>query len=165
MREHIIRTVRPGDAPAICAIYNEYIENTVITFEEEPLSAEEMLRRIETVTGQGHPWLVCESGDRLLGYAYASTWKSRSAYRFTLESTVYLDRTCRGKGTGTALYTRLLEEIRKGDCHVVMGVIALPNEASTALHEKLGFRKAGHFHQVGYKKNSWIDVGNWELRL
>jgi phosphinothricin acetyltransferase len=123
-----------------------------------------MALRIRDVTA-GFPWLVaCEDGV-VKGYAYAALWRPRSAYRYSVETTVYVDRECMGKGIGTRLYTELLRRLPPLGVHSAMGVIALPNDASVALHEKLGFRKAGHFREVGLKFGRWIDVGCWQLIL
>jgi L-amino acid N-acyltransferase YncA len=158
----MIRRATAADARRICDIYNHYIEQTVITFEEEPLPAEEMERRI-AATAPSLPWLVYEEGGRVLGYAYAGRWRDRSAYRYTVESTVYVDAGAAGRGIGAALYGELLQELRRLGVHAVIGGISLPNEGSRRLHEKMGFMKSGHLSQVGYKFGRWIDVGYWEL--
>jgi phosphinothricin acetyltransferase len=108
---------------------------------------------------------VAEIQNEVAGYAYASQWRSRSAYRYTAESTVYLDPVHTGKGIGNALYKDLIERLKAMGIHVVMGVITLPNPPSIALHEKLGFKKAAHFVEVGYKFGRWLDVGYWQLNL
>lgn len=164
MTENFIRKVGQEDAKQILDIYNYYIVNTVISFEEEAVSEEEVERRISTVT-RSYPWIVCSVDGQVKGYAYASSWKERSAYRHTAEVTIYVEKGEIGKGLGRALLARLLEELRKMDIHVVMAVIALPNDKSVALHEKFGFRKAAHFTEVGYKQGAWIDVGYWELAM
>ena len=160
----MIRKAVAGDAEAICSIYNYYIENTIITFEETPVSSDEMINRINEVTGV-YPWLVCEENGTVPGYAYAGRWKSRCAYRYSVESTVYVSNDNTGKGIGSSLYTQLIDEIRKLKLHSVLAGIALPNPASIALHEKFGFKKAAHFKETGYKFNKWIDVGYWELLI
>ena len=100
-----------------------------------------------------------------LGYAYASKWKGRCAYRFAVETTVYLDAPAHGRGLGRRLYERLLAALRESGMHVAIGGIALPNPASIALHEKLGFRKVGQFEEVGFKLGRWVDVGYWQVML
>ncbi len=154
----------PGDAPAICAIYNPYVAQTTVTFEEVAVSARQMKRRIAEVTRR-LPWIVCEHNGAVLGYAYATAWKSRSAYRHSVETTIYLDRNLTGRGIGTELYRTLLARLRAHDVHCVAGGIALPNAASVALHEKLGFVKVAQFPQIGLKFGQWIDVGYWQLTL
>ncbi|HUL42797.1 MAG TPA: arsinothricin resistance N-acetyltransferase ArsN1 family B [Bacteroidota bacterium] len=158
----MIRDVRKDDAWQIAEIYNHYIENTTVTFEEVPVTVAEMERRIAEITST-YPWLVAEEDTLILGYTYASRWKGRRGYRFSVESTVYLRNGCAGKGLGTALYSELLSRLPTMGMHAVMGGIALPNEASRKLHEKLGFRKVAHIEQVGIKFGKWIDVGYWEL--
>lgn len=160
-----IRPATPEDAAAICAIYNHYIATTTISFEEEPVSAGEMAQRVADVQAAGLPWLVAMEGGRLLGYAYATRWRARPAYRTSVESTVYLDREAGGRGAGSLLYHALLDELRRREVHMVIGGIAQPNARSVALHEKMGFRKVAHFSEVGRKFGRWIDVGYWELKL
>lgn len=161
----MIRPAQANDAAAVAAIYNHYILHTVVTFEEEALPGEEMARRITEVRGDGFPWLVYEEEGRVVGYAYASRWKSRCAYRFAVEATVYLEPGATGRGMGRRLYSGVIEAASAMGMHVVIGGIALPNEASVGLHEKLGFKKVAHFQEVGRKFDQWIDVGYWELRL
>jgi phosphinothricin acetyltransferase len=160
----MIRTVRPSDAEVICRIYNHYIRNTVITFEEQPLTVMEMAARIEEYTTT-LPWLVCENDDAVLGYAYAGIWKTRSAFRYSVESSVYLDSSAFGRGLGTLLYEALLAQLRARPIHAVVAGITLPNQASVALHEKFGFEKVACFREVGRKFDSWLDVGYWQLLL
>jgi phosphinothricin acetyltransferase len=160
-----IRTATLDDASAICAIYNPYVAGTVISFEEEPVSTSDMAQRIADVQAAGLPWLVAESGGKLVGYAYATRWRARPAYRSSVESSVYVDAALGGKGTGTLLYRALLDELRGREVHVVIGGIAQPNERSVALHERFGFRKVAHFSEVGRKFGRWVDVGYWELCL
>ena len=161
----MIRSATSADAESVCAVYNPYVLETAVTFEEEAVSAAEMSRRIDSIVGSGLPYLAYEDAGRVLGYAYASKWRERSAYRFSVESTVYLRGEARGRGVGSRLYARLLEELRGRKIHAVMGGIALPNQASVALHEKFGFRKIAHFSEVGYKFGAYVDVGYWELIL
>jgi L-amino acid N-acyltransferase YncA len=161
----VIRPAELRDAEAIAKIYNYYVLNTIITFEEITLTAEEMSARIQAIQSAHYPWLVAEENGKIIGYAYASTWKARAAYRHTLESTVYLDPAQVAKGVGTKLYDALFALLRKKSIHVVIGVIALPNEASIVLHEKFGMHKAAHFSEVGFKFNRWLDVGYWQVTL
>lgn len=157
-----LRACTPADAAQICSIYNHYILKTVVTFEEVPVQVEEMARRIVDITSR-FPWFVCERDGVVCGYAYAGPWKERSAYRYSVESTVYLAPQVAGQGIGTLLYSALLTALRGTDVHCVVGGISLPNEASVALHEKLGFIKIGHFREIGRKFEKWVDVGYWEL--
>ncbi len=160
----MIRPCTPQDAARICDIYNHYVRETVVTFEESPVAEADMARRIADVTAR-LPWLVWEGDDGILGYAYASPWKTRAAYRHAVEASIYLVPEATGRGLGTRLYEALIEELRKLNLHCVIGGAALPNPASVALHEKLGFTKVAEFKQVGYKFGRWIDVAYWELML
>lgn len=160
----LYRECLPRDAQAICAIYNPYVAQTAVTFEEIAVSSRQMKRRIADVTRR-FPWIVCEQNGALLGYAYAAAWKSRSAYRHSVETTIYLAAQATGQGIGTELYRLLVARLRALDVHCVVGGIALPNRASVALHEKLGFVKVGQFQQIGLKFGQWIDVGYWQLNL
>jgi L-amino acid N-acyltransferase YncA len=132
----MIRPVRTSDAEAICRVYNHYVLHTIVSFEEE---------------------------GRLIGYAYATPWKTRRGYRYAVESSIYLEAPAGGKGYGSRLYGELLAELRRRPLHTAIGGIALPNGASVGLHEKLGFRKVAHFQQVGWKCGRWVDVGYWQL--
>ena len=160
----MIRSATIEDAAQICDIYNYYVLETTITFEEQPVSPEEMKQRISE-TLEGLPWLVWEDGGRIQGFAYASKWKSRSGYRYSVESTVYLHPDMHGKGIGSRLYQELLNKLRQHGIHAVIGGIVLPNAASMALHEKLGFKKIVEFKEVGRKFDRWINVGYWQLLL
>ncbi len=157
-----LRPVHADDAQAICDIYNHYIVHTVITFEQDPLDAQQMRQRIADVT-RDYPWLVAQVDERVIGYAYATRWRTRAAYDHTVESTIYLAPDGVGRGLGLPLYQALMQALRDGGMHAVVGCIALPNAGSVYLHEKCGFEKVGHFPQVGQKFGQWIDVGFWQL--
>lgn len=159
-----VRAASVEDAEAICHIYNHYVCNTHISFEEQVVSPAEMSRRILDVS-ENLPWLLQENDGVIEGYAYATKWRVRSAYRFSVEVSVYLLPEARGQGVGSNLYERLLEQLGKLGVHAVIGGIALPNDASIKLHEKLGFKKVAHFERVGYKKERWVDVGYWQKML
>lgn len=160
-----IREATVADAPAIAALYNPYVAETTITFEEVPVSAEQMAARVGEVQQAGLPWLVLEEGGALRGYAYATRWKPRSAYRFSVESSVYLAMGHTGRGHGRRLYEALFEALRARGVHAVIGGIALPNPASVALHERMGMAPVAQFREVGFKFDRWIDVGYWERLL
>jgi L-amino acid N-acyltransferase YncA len=160
----MIRQATLDDAAAICGIYNDYIANSVITFEEEAVSVEAMRGRIADVSGR-YPWLLFEQEQQIAGYAYATAWRARAAYRHSVESTVYLSPRFQRQGIGTKLYRELLSRLRAQAVHQVIGGIALPNAGSVALHEALGFKKVAHFAEVGRKFERWIDVGYWQLAL
>ena len=161
----MIRDVQSGDAAEIVEIYNHYIEETVITFELEPISSQVMLERINKVLAANLPWLVIEEGGKILGYCYATPWKERSAYRYSVEVTVYLSLNAKRKGFGSQLYVALFEQLKVKGFHRAMGGVTLPNEASVVLHENMGMTKVAHFAQVGYKFEQWLDVGYWQKEL
>ena len=158
----MIRSVRLEDAKEIAEIYNYYILNSVVTFEETPVGAEEIEQRIRSIIAR-FPWIIYEVNGRIIGYAFASEWKSRCAYNHSVESTIYLKQGEENKGIGSVLYQELVEQLREMDLHAIIGGIALPNDASVCLHEKFGFEKVAHFKEVGFKFGNWIDVGYWEL--
>ncbi|MDR2469067.1 MAG: GNAT family N-acetyltransferase [Tannerella sp.] len=160
----MIRKVTENDAEAIAGIYNYYVEKTIITFETESVSVDEMRQRIRTISSE-YPYLVYEQDGRVVGYCYATRWKKRCAYHLTAESTVYLDPIARNKGYGHALMQQLIQELRQMSTHAVIACISIPNPESIRLHERLGFEKVSHFREVGWKLNVWIDVGDWELLL
>ncbi len=160
-----LRDVTPDDASAIAIIYNHFVRTTTISFEEEPASEADIRLRIAAVRDAGLPWLVAIMDGKVAGYAYATQWRVRSAYRFSVESSVYISPEKARCGLGHRLYRALLERLRNAGIHLVVGGIALPNDASIALHEKVGFEKVAHFSEVGFKFDRWIDVGYWQLRL
>jgi len=161
----VIRSATAADAEALARIYNHYVKETIITFEEDPVSSADMAGRVTEVERASLPWLVAEQDGQIVGYAYASKWKGRCAYRHSVETTIYLASDCVGRGIGTSLYQALLEQLRNRNLHVAIGGAALPNPASVALHEKLGFRKVAHFAEVGFKFGKWIDVAYWQVAL
>lgn len=161
----MIRPIKKVDAAQICAIYNHYIETSVITFEQTPVSVEQMEQRISQIEALGLPWFVAIDGEQVMGYAYATTWKARFAYRFSVEITIYLAPQGTAKGLGSSLYQALFDALEAINIHAVVACIALPNEHSVALHEKFGMRKVGHFEEVGQKFDRWLDVGYWQINL
>ena len=161
----MIRPANTADSEAMVAIYNHYIRHSAATFEEEDLSAGDMSARLQKVNALGLPWLVAEEQGVLIGYAYANQWRERSAYRFSVESTIYLSHEVTGGGRGSKLYGALFEALRALEVHAVIGGITLPNPASVALHEKMGMRKVAEFPEVGYKQGRWLDVGYWQVNL
>jgi L-amino acid N-acyltransferase YncA len=163
--EIVIRAATTADAAGVADVYNHYIRETTVTFEEAEVAPSEIARRIEDVGSASLPWLVAERNAQIVGYAYASKWHSRSAYRFSAEITVYLDASHTGAGIGSRLYDQLFPILRARGIHAVVAGIALPNESSVALHEKFGLSKAAHFKEVGFKFDRWIDVGYWQRIL
>jgi phosphinothricin acetyltransferase len=158
-----LRTADPNDAGAIARIYNHYVTNSTVTFEEGVVDHEEMARRVREVLAKGLPWILASEAQAILGYAYATPWRTRSAYRQSVEVTVYLAPQHTGKGIGSRLYTTLLNQLQQSGFRTAIGVIALPNPDSVRLHEHFGFEKAAHLKQVGYKMGQWVDVGYWQL--
>ena len=152
------------DAARIAEIYNWYIENTVITFEQVAVSDLEMQARISK-ENELHPWFVFEQEEVVCGFAFAADFKPRAAYSQTVETTIYLHQDELGQGIGISLYQHLINQLRRTSVHVLMATIALPNAQSIALHEKLGYIKCGHLSEVGLKFENWVDVGYWQLIL
>ena len=165
MSAHVVRAALPGDAAGIAAVYNHYVLHDHATFETEPVAAADMATRLHAVAAAGLPWLVADDAGTIAGYAYAMPWRARAAYRRSVEISVYVAAAATGCGLGGALYERLLESLRSWGAHAAIGGIALPNAASVALHERLGFAQVAHFHEVGHKFGRWIDVGYWQLLL
>ncbi len=160
----MIRNAKPDDAASIAAIYNPYVEATVITFEETPLSDSEMATRIAGVM-KDYPWIVAEENGEVMGFAYANRFDARDAYRHAVETTVYVRMTRTGRGLGSRLYRALIEDLIARGYHCAVARIALPNDTSVALHEKFGFVKVAELREIGYKLDRWVDVGYWELLL
>jgi phosphinothricin acetyltransferase len=167
--EVTLREATTADGKAIARIYNPYILETTITFEEEAVSGEEMARRIAEVQAQGLPWLVAEVRGpgqvQVVGYAYAVRFRPRAAFRHSVESSVYLDGAARGRGLGRVLYEALLARLRAAGRHAVIASIALPHPQSVALHERMGFAPVGMLREVGFKFGRWVDVGYWQVNL
>jgi len=158
-----IRPAGPNDAEAIARIYNHYVLNTTISFEDQAVSAVDMAGRMAEVESASLPWKVVIAGGQVVGFAYAGKWKGRCAYRHSAESSIYLDQGVLGRGIGRRLYQALLADLHERSIHVAIGGIALPNLASIALHERLGFSQVAHFKEVGFKFGRWLDVGYWQI--
>ncbi len=159
-----IRNSETKDAAAIAAIYNRFVSDTIITFEETTVSPEEMETRIAGISA-AYPYLVLVDEQELLGYAYASSFHERPAYQHTVETTIYLAPEASGKGNGSLLYGELLKQLASRGLKTAIGVIALPNPASVKLHEKLGFVNVGCLRGVGRKFEQWVDTGYWQRDL
>jgi L-amino acid N-acyltransferase YncA len=159
-----IRLARPADAPAIQAIYAPVVISTPTSFELTPPTVEEMRQRLEKKL-LTHPWVVYEAEAQVIGSAYASAYRARTAYQWSVEVSVHLHERWRGQGIGRALYTSLFALLRlQGFCNVYAG-ITLPNPASVALLERMGMCSVGVYRQVGYKLGAWHDVGWWQGTL
>ena len=160
-----VRAATAGDSAAVQAIYAPIVRDTVISFEVDPPTVTEIARRIETTTAS-LPWLVAETQRRqVVGYAYASHHRERAAYRWSVDVSVYIHDSHRGRGAGRRLYNDLLAELAKLGYAMAFAGITLPNAASVRLHEGCGFAPLGVFSSVGYKLGRWCDVGWWQKRL
>jgi L-amino acid N-acyltransferase YncA len=164
-KEIIIRAATVADAAPVAGVYNPYVRETAITFEEEEVSVSELARRIGEVESLSLPWLIAERDAKVVGYAYATKWHSRSAYRFSVEIAVYVDANHQRTGVASRLYEQLFPILQARGIRAVMAGISLPNESSVALHEKFGLLKVAHFKEVGFKFDRWIDVGYWQRTL
>jgi len=152
------------DAAAIAAIYRPVVENTAISFETVAPDSDEIARRLND-TLPSYPWIVCELDDQIVGYAYATRHRVRGAYRWSVDTSVYVSDRCRRRGVGSGLYASLFAILTaQGYVNAYAG-IALPNPGSVGLHESMGFEKVGVYRRVGFKLGQWHDVGWWQLGL
>jgi phosphinothricin acetyltransferase len=161
-----VRAATADDAAAIASIYAPYVTASVVSFETEAPDADEIARRI--AEGDGHfPWFVaCDpEKDAVLGYAYAAAFRTRPAYRFTVETTVYIADGAQRRGIGTQLYRTLLPVLEAQGYAQAIAAITLPNQASVTLHERLGFHQIGTYERVGFKFREWRSVGLWQRAL
>ena len=161
----MIRPIRIEDAAAVAAIYNHYIEHSTATFDTEPLSDRQMLSRLEAIVGRRPGSVSLSEAGEFQGYAYAHPWKEKAAYRYTLETTIYLAPRFVGQGIGRALLSYLVEGCRREGYRSLIACITQGNVASEVLHRKMGFRPVSRFVQVGTKFGRWIDVADYQLLL
>jgi L-amino acid N-acyltransferase YncA len=160
-----IRTADPRRDAAACAeIYAPYVESGATSFEEEIPGPSAVGARIAKAL-TAHPWLVAERDAEVVGFAYAGPHRYRPAYRWAVETSVYVAAAAQGRGYGRALYAELFERLRRQRFQVACAGITLPNEASVALHERLGFVSVGVYRRIGWKDGAWHDVGWWQLEL
>ncbi len=160
-----IRGADPGrDSAACAAIYAPHVDGDATSFEERPPDAEELRARIAAAV-ETHAWLVAESEGEVVGYAYACPHRARPAYRWSVDVSVYIASSHRGEGVGRGLYEALFAALRERRFQVACAGITLPNEASVALHEGLGFALVGTYRRIGWKAGAWRDVGWWQLEL
>jgi L-amino acid N-acyltransferase YncA len=159
-----IRLAEADDAEAMAAIYRPVVESTTISFETVAPDRDEMARRLAD-TLVSHPWLVCEVGGRVAGYAYATKHRVRGAYQWSVDTSVYVDAASRRSGLGRGLYQSLFAILGAQGFFNAFAGIALPNAASIALHEAVGFEPLGVYRRVGFKLGGWHDVGWWQLTL
>jgi phosphinothricin acetyltransferase len=159
-----IRSATDDDLVRVREVVNHYIEHSVFNFRTEPQSIDEV-RALWARRHNRFPWLVAVVDGRVAGVAYAGPWNERDAYRWTVESTIYVDPSTHRRGVGDALYTELLDRLRRKGFHSAVAVIALPNDPSVRLHERHGFARAGHLREAGFKHDAWHDVGFWQCVL
>jgi len=163
-----IRPARPEDAAAIAAIYAPYVLSGTVSFETEAPDARAIRARIAASNGL-YPWLVATSGDGedagVVAYAYATRFRDRPAYRYVVETSIYVSGSVQGNGVGRLLYEALIDTLRAQGFTQAIGVISLPNDGSITLHEAVGFRRAGVYREIGFKQGRWIDVGFWQCEL
>lgn len=166
LSDYQLRPFRWADVPAITAIYDHYVTHTAITFDTETPSEAKMAEKFGALIDQGHPLIVAEGADgQVLGYAYASTYRPRPAYRFTCEDSIYLHKDAVGKGLGKAMLAELLVQSRAFGFKQMIAVITADTEISIGLHEKFGFRHVGRYEAVGYKFDRWHDIVHLQLGL
>ena len=163
-----IRAARPEDAAAIAAIYAPYVLSGTVSFETDAPDTRAMRGRMAASDGL-YPWLVATSGDGedagVLAYAYATRFRDRPAYRYVVETSIYVAGAVQGQGVGRLLYEALIDTLRAQGFTQAIAVIALPNDASITRHEAIGFRRGGVYREIGYKQGQWIDVGFWQCEL
>ena len=165
MSDLVLRPYRPDDIPAVTKIYGHYVRETVITFETSAPDEAEMANRFAAVAGKGHPLLIGEMGGEVVGYAYASTYRPREAYRFTCEDSIYLRQDAVGQGIGGRLLDELIVQSRAAGFKQMIAVITAERANSVRLHEKAGFRHVGRYEAVGYKFDRWLDIVHLQKAL
>ena len=159
-----VRLATLHDAAACAAIYRPFVTDSWVSFETEPPDRMDMAQRIGSY-GESHAWLVAEAQGHVVGYAYASPHRTRAAYETSADVAVYVDPAAARQGIGRALYTALFPLLREKGLHAAFAGIALPNPASIALHEAMGFTPVGIYREVGWKMGGWRDVGWWQRIL
>jgi phosphinothricin acetyltransferase len=165
MSDLVIRPYRPEDIPAVTRIYAHYVRETVITFELEAPDEAEMAGRFAAIQEKGHPLLIGEMDGQVVGYAYASTYRPRAAYRFTCEDSIYFAPEAVGRGLGQQMLARLIEDAAKAGLKQMIAGITAERENSIRLHARHGFRMVGRYESVGYKFDRWLDVVHMQRAL
>ena len=165
MSDLVMRPYRPDDIPAVTRIYGHYVRETVVTFETIEPDEAEMASRFATIAGKGHPLLIGEIDGEVIGYAYASTYRPREAYRFTCEDSIYLAPSAVGHGIGSKMLGRLIDESSKAGLKQMLAVITAERENSIRLHAKHGFRMIGTYEALGYKFDRWLDIVHMQRAL
>ena len=161
----ILRPFSWSDVPAITRIYRHYVEHTAITFDTEAPDEAGIAEKYAGLMKLGHPVIIAEREGRTIGYAYASKFRDRPAYRYVCETSIYLTDTSSGSGVGRLLYEALIDTLRAQGFVQAIGTITMPNDRSIKLHEAVGFRRQGVLREVGHKHGRWIDVGFWQCEL
>ncbi len=157
-KQWIVRSAELTDVAELLRIYTPYVEKTAITFEYDVPSIDEFIQRVKTIQ-QRYPYLVCESSEgEIVGYAYASTYKGRTAYDWTVETSIYMDQSLKGRGAGSVLYQALEEQLKKQNVYVLLACITAGNAESVGFHEKFAYREVAYFPNLGYKNGEWLDV-------
>ena len=159
-----IRRATPNDVKRLLEIYRPIVEDTAISFELTPPNEAEFAARIASSVAS-HDWIVAEHGNRICGYAYATPHRAREAYKHSVETSVYIHADHRGRGIGKKLYDALFSSLASLGYHNAYAGITMPNAASIALHQSLGFESIGVFREVGYKLGEWHDVSWWQRRI
>ncbi|WP_159019546.1 GNAT family N-acetyltransferase [Algibacter sp. L3A6] len=160
----MIRKATLADTSALLEIYNYYVIHTTVTFDEAALSLNAFTEKLELIL-KDYPCIVFEDNNEILGFAYGSKFRPKPAYNYTVESTVYVKNGAHGKQIGSKLYTELLEQLKQRNFKSVLGVLTIPNPASVKLHEKFGFTQVAHLKEVGFKFDTWLDVGIFQLKI
>lgn len=158
----MIREATYNDIEKILEIINYYIKHTVINFRLDPYNFEDFKEKIDD---ERYPFIVYVDNNEVVGFAYASMFREKEAYRYTTEGSIYVDHRFHGKGYGSDLFIELIKELKNSNFKVLISVITLPNDPSIKIHERLGFNKSGILHNVGYKFDKWIDIILYELQL
>ena len=160
----MIRKATLADTSALLEIYNYYVIHTTVTFDEVALSLNAFTEKLELIL-KDYPCIVFEDNNEILGFAYGSKFRLKPAYNYTVESTVYVKNGAHGKQIGSKLYTELLAQLKQRNFKSVLGVLTIPNPASVKLHEKFGFTQVAHLKDVGFKFDTWLDVGIFQLKI
>ena len=161
----MIRKAKKEDMVAISEIYNHYVETSIATFDTKPSPPQKFILKYANILEHNLPWLVAEHFGEVVGYCYATPWKERPAYQYSVEISVYVAPQAARQGWASKLYHELFEQLSDTSIHAVMAGISLPNDASVRLHEGFGMSKVAHFEQVGFKFSEWVDVGYWQKIL
>ena len=163
-----IRAATPDDAPAIAAIYAPYVLSGTVSFETEAPDTKLICSRMAASDGL-YPWMVVTNGDPdgggVIGYAYASKFRERPAYRYVVETSIYMAGPAQGQGAGRLLYGALMDTLRAQNFTQAIAVLSMPNDYLIRLHESVGFQRAGQYREIGYKQGRWVDVGFFQREL